>query len=58
MSRADYLRREIELAWRNAKGAETIGNYGEAAWWESRAFELQNELEEVKTNGGKTAQKA
>ncbi len=45
MSRAEYLRREIEIAVRNARGADHAGDYQAAAWWEARAQELRRELE-------------
>lgn len=45
--RANYLRREIDLACRNAKGADTLGRYCEASWWEKRAAELYKELKKL-----------
>lgn len=45
--RANYLRREAELAHRNAKAADTLGRYAEASLWEERAQELINELKRV-----------
>lgn len=45
--RAYYLRREIDIACRNAKGADTLGRYGEASWWEARAVELYEELKKL-----------
>ena len=42
--RANYLRREAELAHRNAKAADTLGRYAEAAWWEERGRQLIEEL--------------
>jgi len=47
MSRAEYLRREIEIAMRNARGADHAGDYQAASYWESRAQELYRELTEV-----------
>ena len=52
--RANYLKREAELAHRNARAADTLGRYQEASWWEHRAEVLLEELskmQEVKTNG-------
>lgn len=48
--RANYLRREIELAHRNAKAADTLGKYAEASWWEERGQELINELKGYEVN--------
>ncbi len=48
--RANYLRREIELAHRNAKAADTLGKYAEASWWEEREAELWNELKDNEVN--------
>lgn len=48
--RADYLKREIDLAHRNAKAADTLGRYAEAAWWEEREVELWNELKSYEVN--------
>ena len=47
LKRANYLKCEIELAHRNAKAADTLGRYQEAAWWEERAQELINELKRI-----------
>ncbi len=44
MSRAEYLRREIEIAERNARGADHAGDYQAASYWEARARELYREL--------------
>ncbi len=41
-----YLKREIEIAVRNARGADHAGDYQAAAWWEARARELAQELED------------
>ena len=43
--RGNYLRREAEIAHRNAKAADIMGRYAEADWWESRAQELLAEIE-------------
>lgn len=48
--RANYLKREIDLAHRNAKAADTLGRYAEAAWWEEREVELWNELKSYEVN--------
>ena len=48
--RANYLRREIELAHRNAKAADIMGRYAEASWWEEREAELWNELKDNEVN--------
>lgn len=48
--RANYLKREIELAHRNAKAADTLGRYAEASWWEERGRELINELKRYEVN--------
>lgn len=40
----EALRSEIEIAHRNASGADTAGRYGEASWWEERERELREEL--------------
>lgn len=48
--RANYLKREIELAHRNAKAADTLGKYAEASWWEERGQELINELKGYEVN--------
>lgn len=45
-SREVYLKREIELAGENARAADHMGRYAEAAWWEDRAAELLDELHE------------
>lgn len=44
MSRAEYLRREIRIAVRNARGADHAGDYQAASYWEARARELYREL--------------
>ena len=46
----NYLKREIELAHRNAKAADTLGKYAEASWWEERGQELINELKGYEVN--------
>ena len=48
--RANYLRREAELAHRNSQAADTLGRYAEAAWWEEREAELWNELKQEEKN--------
>ncbi len=48
--RANYLKREIELAHRNAKAADIMGRYAEASWWEEREAELWNELKDNEVN--------
>ena len=42
--RANYLRREAEIAHRNSQAADTLGRYAEAAWWEERGRQLIEEL--------------
>lgn len=51
MNRESELRKHIDEAWRNAKGAETAGRYDWASYWESRAEQLIEELKEVSNNG-------
>lgn len=48
--RADYLRREAEVAHRNSQAADTMGRYQEAVWWEQREAELWNELKQEEIN--------
>ena len=50
MSKADELRKQIDEAWRNVKGAETAGRYDWALYWEGRAEQLIEELKEVSKN--------
>lgn len=44
MARREYLQRELEQAWRNARGADHAGRYDVADWWESRARDLEEML--------------
>ena len=45
--RENYLRKEIEIAHRNAKAADTMGRYAEADWWESWGRELLAEIANI-----------
>lgn len=49
--RENYLRREIELAHRNANAADTLGKYAEASWWEERGRQLVEELQAQEGRG-------
>lgn len=43
-NRANYLRREIEIAHQNANAFDTAGQYAAASWWESRERFLREQL--------------
>ena len=48
MSRLTDLQREFETAWQYAKAADTVGRYDWAAMFEQKAFEISEEIEELK----------
>lgn len=55
--RQTYLKRAIETAHRNAKGADTVGNYSLAEMWETRARNLWRELLQEQKKGESDEQK-
>lgn len=48
MSKLANLQRELETAWQYAKAADTVGRYDWAAMFEQKAFEISEEIEELK----------
>lgn len=49
-SRIDYLKRQITKALRNAKGADVMGYYGAASFYEDKARMLYKELKALEEN--------
>lgn len=50
MNKADELRREIDIALKNASASDTVGRYDWAAYFEDRAQKMMEELKEVINN--------
>ena len=46
----EELEAEYQLAWRNARGADTAGRYDWASYYEWKAEEIAKEIKERKAN--------